>query len=590
MRPGSRTFRLASEHVLMRAPQDLLDLPFTFTQLHLVTADGFQKAAKERGLALSDWKLEALHRSGVLVPFLRVRRDGREIARLARRGEPVAWQLAHLHHENREDLVEARARGRLFDAVSEPFVARRRMQRRAGDVEYTSSQFLYSEYQLLALPAARALLPYLRQRNDSDPRSLYFDVHRLYGDWWRREAEALAGLTVPLSVLEPAYYPNVVGKLRMGFNEEFDRYERWRRRRALTATKRWLDVPAAWFKTTAADLLHIADRIDPLGDWLEVVRHGDASLWTRLKGEARNAIDFRIAAELCLAYYEELAKGRRAPPLPAREGRWRGEFDGRLKARGPKDPVLTKFGLSPYPRLVLVVEGGTEHLLIPRLLKKFGIRTDEEFISIQDAEGVHRDITTLISYAIGPRATLESNGRYLELSRPLTRVLVVADAEGPLTTKRDRDAKRREWIARLLRTLPKEHRTSAVEEALHRLVYLETWTTSGLSFEFAHFTDRQLASAIARIDRRKRQPDLADRVEHVKRVRAANGNLKKVLGRTSKLELAEQLWPVLEAKIDRAVVRKTEERIPIVRVLDRATDLARELHRRNVVIPLAHAD
>jgi hypothetical protein len=41
--------------------------------------------------------------------------------------------------------------------------------------------------------------------------------------------------------------------------------------------------------------------------------------------------------------------------------------------------------------------------------------------------------------------------------------------------------------------------------------------------------------------------------------------------------LADELWPLLEAKIERALDRKTERRIPIVRVVDLAAALAHEL-------------
>jgi hypothetical protein len=92
--------------------------------------------------------------------------------------------------------------------------------------------------------------------------------------------------------------------------------------------------------------------------------------------------------------------------------------------------------------------------------------------------------------------------------------------------------------------------------------------------------------AIDQVDRRQNAPLLGERIKIVGRIRASRGNLDSALGGRSKIALAETLWPVLKRKIERAETRGTEQNIPIVSVLDQATDMARELPRRNVVIPL----
>lgn len=67
---------------------------------------------------------------------------------------------------------------------------------------------------------------------------------------------------------------------------------------------------------------------------------------------------------------------------------------------------------------------------------------------------------------------------------------------------------------------------------------------------------------------------------------ARRGNIAQLLSWGSKRDLADELWPVLKRKVERAQARRAETRIPIVRVLDRATDLAHELPRGDVVIAL----
>jgi hypothetical protein len=569
----------------VRSAVDLVELPYTFTQQPLLTADGYIKAARDRGAGgLTEGGLEVLHRLGYLTPFLRVRRDGRLIARLARRNDPAASQVAHWEPTNRRDLLEAHEHGRLHDPATEPFVSRRRLERRAAGMEYRSSTLLYSPYQLLAVDVIKRAGPYIRFRG-SRP---YVDGHGLVTSWWHADVVWLAELVTPLSALEPAYYPSVIGTLKLPAREDFARYDRWRQKLPLTATRRWLDVDAGWFRETAASLLHRADSIDPLDAWLPLVREADPAQWLRLKGDARIAIDMRIAAELFLRYYEALARGRRAAPLPEGGGRWRGAFDGRLKPAREVDRVLTEYGLSPHPSLILVVEGATEHRIFPRLMKRYGIRGDERFIRIEDAESVDRNLEPLVAYAIAPRTEPAAQGQYLRSMRPLTRILVVSDAEGSMRTTSQRRNRLDVWIERVMRTLPPQHRTAAARQAVSRLVYVDTWRRNGESFEFAHFTDRELATAISRLDRRTAgRPSVPDLTSRVAGIRASRGNLKWVMPpRTSKTALADQLWPVLEAKLERAERRGTERRIPIVRVLARAIEIAQELPRAGVVIPL----
>lgn len=140
------------------------------------------------------------------------------------------------------------------------------------------------------------------------------------------------------------------------------------------------------------------------------------------------------------------------------------------------------------------------------------------------------------------------------------------------------------WVKRILQALPPEDRTGPVRKSVERLVAVKTWNRSGQSFELAHFTDRQLAVATAKVDPRV-SLSLGQRIEIAGGIRRSRGSLDPLLGGGSKVELADALWPVLRRKVERAQGHGTEGRIPIVRVLDHATDMAHELPRRNVVIP-----
>jgi hypothetical protein len=353
---------------------------------------------------------------------------------------------------------------------------------------------------------------------------------------------------------------------------------------------RWLGVNAQWLQDAGRRLISITDWSDPLGPWAELVAHADPVRWDKLRGQALTAIDLRVAAEMLLRYHDQLVdKGRAKAPAHAL-GRFPDSLDGRLKRRRSLDRVLTEFGLSPHPRLVLVVEGGTEHRTFPRVMEHFGIRRDEDFISIQDSEGLGRKLEPLVSY-LAPRLGEEEPDRYVELQRPPTRLLMVVDAEGPAETAAQREETRQKWLDRLLRTLPREWQRDAEKMALMReqfdgLVNTTTWRESGASFEFAHFTDLQLMRAMQRLDKRARPMQFEKRLELVQAARAARGNLKIALGRISKLDLADELWPTLERKIVHADKRGAADSIPIVAVLDQALRLAHEYPRRGVVLSL----
>lgn len=567
----------------MRSVLELLDLPYTFWQLRPLTEEQFRSEAADRGVVLFPRQMEGLHRLRLLTPFLRVRRDGRSIAAAARRADPFRWEDAHWMPTRRFDLLEARNAGRLHDPVNEHFIARGRLQRGVGDVTYRSSEYLYSHHQLLALPILRAAMPYLSYGATGEVEG-FSRVQTPVADSWRAQAEWLHPRLVALSALEPIYYPQIVRRIRYN-GDELERYEAWHRDLRPRAMLNWLGVDAAWVKETAGQLLGEADGFDPLGRWSELVREAEPASWEPLEGEARSAVDLRIGAEILLRYYDRLVKGRIAPKIKPPPRRHRDDFSGRLKPQGGLDGTLASFGLSPHPRLVLVVEGETELLVFPRLMELFAVRRDRDFIAIENAQGVGRDLSTLIAYAVAPQTERDEGGRYLRLHRPLTRLLAVMDAEGKYATKRGREERRQAWIDRILRTLPKENRTEAVRESIDRLVAVETWDAKGQSFEFAHFTDRQLALATAQIDRRE-SLSLHKRIDIAGSIRGSRGKLDPLLGKASKIDLADALWPALQMKIARAEQHGTESRIPVVRVLDRAIELAHELPRHNVVIPL----
>jgi hypothetical protein len=155
----------------MRTPLDLIELPYSFSQLGLMLADEFCREARERGVHLSVEELEALHRARLLVPFYREAADPRAL-RAARRSRQWAFQLGHWSVPSRADLVEALREDRLRDPDAEPLRSRRQRRRTVEMRSYETSVYVYCSHQLSALSFLGAPIANLdrhRPRGEDEP-------------------------------------------------------------------------------------------------------------------------------------------------------------------------------------------------------------------------------------------------------------------------------------------------------------------------------------------------------------------------------------------------------------------------------------
>lgn len=487
---------------------------------------------------------------------------------------------------SRDDLLEARTEHSLHDPAAERLVSLKQRRRTVAMRTYETSAYVYSQHQLIMLPTIQAALPHFDRtvpRSEYDPLEL--KAPRRWRIAWIERCSRLRDIAIAATVLEPAYYPRVTGRLKLAGHEDIEKYDQWRRDLPAVSILTWLGVDAEWIAQAASTLLHEADHTDPLRDWVEIVARADPDKWSVLRGSARSAMDMRTTAELLMQLHDDLVDHGEAKSVALPDERTRGPFSRRLKATRPLDEVLTEFGLSPHPRLVLVVEGATELLLIPRAMELLDVNTDEDFISVQNAEGVERDLSVLLGF-LAPRVKPDIQGRYLDLVRPPTRFLIVFDPEGRVSTEEGRKKKRKAWVERIQRAIPGESNNDVVREQVDGLVELMTWNRRGDSFEFAHFTDREIAQAVLRLPKPRRPQTLEAATATVKKLRSTHGNLETMFPHSTKGRLAEQLRPTLERKFKRAQSRGTLDRIPLVAVLDRAIELAIEYPRRNLVIGL----
>lgn len=549
----------------------LLRLPYPFSQAALLTATQFMKQSDVRGMPLIDGQLEALHRAGALVPFFRVGLfPGRDPEPIDLTGSRTAEIV---HTTSASELFAAAADGRTADPAIEPYRPWPTKQHRSL-WPFAASGFLWSPHQLLGLHVAEQLLPEMRYGRDAGARR--FTLDRLTG----RDLEvatAWRGLAVALTALDAKYLPRITHIVSHDFDAwlahdaEFDPVE----------TMTWLGTTAQEARSQAEALSLSAGWRDPFGPLYDIVRRCESSVWDDLKGDARRSIDERVAAEILSMWTDDLVTTGAAPAFtgpPLTQVPLRHQ---RITDRNSSlDAALSKAGISPFPSLVLALEGKTEMTLMPKVFDLLGIDHGTNRMLLVDLHGADADPSLLATHAM-PQTGKQlggDTGPYLMVDRPVARVLVAADPEGRYATEQDRADLRSRLIGLITEAVPEDFRADLLDPSAE-LVEIRTW--AGLPFEFVHFSDRELASAlrsaarlpcpwpyaelVRRIGLQRRcdpTPDLED---------AWKGWRRSGL---TKPKVAEALWPALERKIRRAEAKGRIPDVPILALALRANELA----------------
>jgi hypothetical protein len=300
-----------------------------------------------------------------------------------------------------------------------------------------------------------------------------------------------------------------------------------------------------------------------------------------MSGDALAAVDFRMAADVFDGFAADLHLDGRSSldhtPL-SQQG---------LSARPQSlDATLTDLRLSPFPSLVIGVEGATKYTLVPRVLDLLEIELDRNWISIIDFGGTDRDLSLLARYAGEPLLGRDL-GSGVALERPITRFLILTDAEHKYATVKDRNYQRKLLLNSLTQNVPADLRGDYYSNKPEsQTVEIRTW--GRYPFEFAHFTDLQLAKTmmdIAKVPYPHASARLV-RAIHMQRTQDPSPNVDDVFWRgsdLSKIKLADALWPLLEKKIRRAINHK-EPGPPIMRACIRAYEMAAAPYRISMML------
>jgi hypothetical protein len=554
---------------------DLLALPLAFTQSRLLDPGDFVKEAGARGVDLKVEYLQELHRRKFLVPFFQFLRRPRP----GNAGAVGALREVGRMQGPHRAVRAAAADGRLIDPASERFIP----WRRDGDPQrWGESDVYYSEHQLLGLEAIqRAVSAMTMTRTPSPDFVLTVNLQPALPEALEdmRRGRALAIL---LAALDSHYLPCILGVIS-GPDEwhaqdpEFDLDERLF---PFAVTPE--DVANA-----AEALVYRAHSIDPLGDWYELVGLAHPESWKALKKEARLAMDFRIAAEVLLRVLDDLGRPDLSRP-PEATGRiaW-AVLDERLPADAAAlDGQLMSRGLSPHPSLLLALEGKTEMRLMPQVMAEiYGGPVPDRLVQCVFMDTVNRDLDLLVRHALAPRFG-QQHKDFVILERPPTRILVAVDPEGRYSTPDKQEAERQKLARRLFESLPQAAQSTRAREDIDTLVTVTTWRTG--SWEFANFTDTELARAILKIVDLPDHVTVANVRSRVAAVRAValSANIEHAAApwgkSVNKVRLADELWPVLERKVQRRLKNGTIERLPAGRVALTALQLALQTHRRSV--------
>lgn len=532
---------------------DLLGLPYVFTQGPPLTVRGFISEAKDRGLRLDRGELEQLHRRGVLVPFYRVHprpmREGRDL-RPKQQNRWEAWQL-----------YEAAREGRLSDPSVRPF--------RQWPGPRSEASIYYSRYQLLGLRSLRLVLTGMRRRRGQDD-AIAWELDPLRANH-RNAHEQNRALAAVLEILSPRYRPRVMGRVRSpdeGLWEMIDDHD------PRTETKA-LELSDELLLRQAEGLLSQAKTFDPLGKWHRVTRIANRHRWNELRNDALLAQEYRLAAEMILQFLEDQARHGRAKPLKPLSTSWHEPRHDRLTVdQRERAETIMDFTLSDRPAVYLAMEGQTEVAILNKVLDLAGVESPSHWLSVIDRQGVGGDVNLLARAIAVPRLDPEGH-RGARILSSLSALIVVSDPEERYQTDESRDEVLAGMKEHVLKSLPPSLRTTEMEQDLGHLLHVHVWEAE---FEFAHFSDSELARGLKSAVGRGVAPPEKELRRDLAKCRRAPSTIRNVWTSwrqtPSKVALAEALWPALESRI---LNPRSQKPIPILELVEVAFRVANDV-------------
>ncbi|MGW4059727.1 hypothetical protein ACWEGE_15685 [Amycolatopsis sp. NPDC004747] len=527
-----------------------VSMPWVFTQRDPLKLSDFISEAKRRGYDLDDATMRELYRHGLLVPFVAIydrRVEGQSALEVE---EPIAYTGTLL-----TEIRKARSKGAIEDLQQTTFKPRLPFARGQQRSSNWWNGLIYSWHQLQCLPALEHTLSERRQLSQGQRIRTTLPKP----DWYLLErAIRFRRIAIMATALEARYLPNLDPERLHFVNVSHEIWDRYRAEFDPVTIGSQLGYSGEQAYDDAEYLLEKAQWIDPIrGAWSSLIRRAPRSSWRDLKDNALLAMDMRETAEILLRFREDLAGRDAAEPLPATPSKaWHPLTERLTYRRQTLDQDLVQVGLSPHPRVVLAIEGESEQVHVPRVWSTLGYPNAPELMRVLNLRGADRDLEKVAALAAAPLVGERRTEDYWELIKPPTCLMVAVDPEGSYFAPQHVE-KTRANILTEIKLVLRAQGAATTDEELDHLVKIFTWTES--CYEFTHFTDAELADGIRAIHQTCDGLSRDELIDHLAEVRARRGtknqktDIKNVWGRwsykPSKVELAEQLWPVLEGKI-----------------------------------------
>jgi hypothetical protein len=415
------------------------------------------------------------------------------------------------------------------------------------------------------------------------------DLHNILNEYetikagWRSEPnhgyrERVRRVVYALAALSPRYLSGVIGRVSLPPGTQEDKLWRFRSESNTLELLQRVGFDPDDLRKEAEWLLGEAHSGDPLAGWLPLVRHASYQGWSKLKGEPLDCMWMRIGAEVLLRAHESLALDGHLEALPTLKGSdWHSPLHDRIGPTAEEADTLERalgtFGLSPHPRVLLLVEGETEFDHVPRMLAEFGLARPER-VRVQICKGSKVNTQLIARYGTTPRLGKKIHDTQL-IDRTPTALILAMDAENKFETEVQRANERRK-LQDAIREEVKLQGGEIGQEDLDYLVEVRVWGED--KYELANFTDDELVPALTQLARQQGSaavdaPDWEARLRaELAAARTAHCDIKVPMGkmrvREDKLALARLLWPALLAKIEAELAADTVVTPVILLVLD----------------------
>lgn len=438
---------------------------------------------------------------------------------------------------------------------------------REGDLD---AGYLYSRWQLLDLRQSLLGLKLM----DMDPSRASMELAA--AQYRRARHRSLASLA-------PLFLPTVVRHIRGVATEDDPAFAAFRRAENVEDLLDTAGVRPQDLRRDAEDLLSEAMSLDPLDSWWPLVRFAGAAAWERLKGPCLDALWMRVGGEMLLLAHESLAReGVLDALVDVSAGAVAHPLTARVSLRGVStkslEQALNSFGLSPHPRVLLMLEGQTEMEHFADLLALRHLDSPS-LVRLHNCRGASNKPHLLAQYAVTPRIRQRVGDRQHIDGQP-TALFIAMDPE---QIWRDSE---REKTTRTLKGHIREDIEAQdgriTDDDLDQLVTVRVWGPE--SYELANFTDDELVEGLTEVAQLQGH-DSGDPLEWrsklyrllaEERARAGTGNahvptigtvFHQIGMREQKVHLAKALWPMLREKYEaeRAAGNVTT---PVLQVLE----------------------